>query len=164
MYVQHKKDVKKWDRTIMSMYTILILAMLAVTGLDAVRFHWSQVPLLIKILGFLGFVPTTILIFLVTKENTYLSKMVRIQEDRGQQVCTTGPYKHVRHPMYIGVINSFLCLPLALGSFYALIPASLAIMLFIFRTSMEDKTLQKELPGYKEYAEKVRYRLIPGVW
>jgi protein-S-isoprenylcysteine O-methyltransferase Ste14 len=162
--VQNKEDVKKWDRIIISIFSILFLVLLAVTGLDAARFHWSQVPLWIKIFGFLCFVPASILIFLVMKENTYLSEMVRIQEDRGQQVCTTGPYKHIRHPMYIGIITFLLCLPLALGSFYALIPASLAVILFILRTSLEDKTLQKELPGYDEYAEKVRYRLIPGVW
>lgn len=159
-----KKNVKGWDRAIMFAYTLLVLALIVLVGLDAVRFRWSRVPLEIKVLGFIGFIPTAILVFWTIKENAYLSEMVRIQEERGHQVCTTGPYQYVRHPMYVGVIIFLFCLPLCLGSLYALIPASVSVILFILRTALEDKTLQKELPGYKEYAEKVRYRLIPGIW
>ena len=164
MTAKKKKNVKGWDKAIIFAYTFLVLALIVLAGLDAVRFHWSQVPLEIKVLGFIGFIPTVILVFWTIKENSYLSEMVRIQEERGHQVCTTGPYQYVRHPMYVGVIIFLFCLPLCLGSLYALIPASLSVILFILRTALEDKTLQQELPGYKEYAEKVRYRLIPGVW
>lgn len=164
MAAKKKKNVKGWDRAIIFAYTLLILALFILAGLDAVRFRWSQVSLEIKVLGFIGFIPTVILVTWAIKENSYLSEMVRIQEERGQQVCTTGPYQYVRHPMYVGVIIFLFCLPLSLGSLYALIPASVTVILFIFRTALEDKTLKNELPGYKEYAEKVRYRLIPGIW
>jgi protein-S-isoprenylcysteine O-methyltransferase Ste14 len=164
MAAKKKKNVKGWDRAIMFAYTLLILVLIVLAGLDAVRFRWSQVPLEIKVLGFIGFIPVLILVSWTMKENTYLSEMVRIQEERGHQVCTTGPYQYVRHPMYVGVIIFLFCFPLALGSLYALIPAFVTVILFFIRTALEDKTLHNELPGYKEYAEKVRYRLIPGVW
>lgn len=159
-----KKDIKSWDKKIILVYTFLLMIMIATAGLDAVRFGWSHVPLSLKIVGFFGFVPTFFLVFWAMNENTYLSEVVRIQKDRGHRVCTTGPYKYVRHPMYAGVILIILCLPLALGSFYALIPGSLIILLFILRTFLEDKMLQDELPGYRDYARTVRYKLIPGIW
>lgn len=159
-----KKDVKRWDKNIILAYSLLLMIMLAVAGLDAVRFRWSHVPLALKTLGFLGFIPSLVLALWAMKENTYLSDRVRIQDDRGHKVCTTGPYRYVRHPMYVGVILFILCFPIALGSFYALIPGSIITALFMLRTSLEDKTLLKELPGYKEYAATVHYKLMPGVW
>ncbi len=162
--MSRNKEVKSWDKIIMAAYSFLLIILLAVAGLDAVRFGWSEVPLVAKVLGFIGYIPALIFGFLAIRENAYASDVVRIQEDRGHTVCTTGPYKFVRHPMYVGVILFILCFPLSLGSLYSFIPASLIIVLFIIRTSLEDKTLQKELPGYKDYAQKVRYRLFPGVW
>lgn len=159
-----KKDVKAWDKNIIFAYTLLLMILLAFTGLDAVRFHWSQVPFTLKALGFLGFIPSMALGLWAMTENPYLSDVVRIQKNRGHKVCTTGPYKYIRHPMYVCVILFILCFPLALGSFYALIPGSIIAILFMLRTSLEDKTLHKELPGYREYAKKVRYKLMPGVW
>jgi protein-S-isoprenylcysteine O-methyltransferase Ste14 len=90
--------------------------------------------------------------------------MVRIQEDRGHQVVTGGPYRYVRHPMYVGIILLFPCMALFLGSWWALVPASLIAILMVIRTALEDRTLRAELPGYAEYAQRVRYRLLPGVW
>jgi len=162
--MSNKKDVKKWDKYILLAYTFVILVLFVTAGLDAVRFRWSHVPLVVKIIGFLGFFPAAILVFRVMTVNTYLSEKVRIQEERGHKVCTTGPYRYVRHPMYVGVIIFSICLPLALGSFYSLIPGLIVVVLFMVRTSLEDKTLKNELPGYEEYAKKVRYKLIPGVW
>ena len=98
------------------------------------------------------------------KENTYLSRIVEIQKERGHSVITTGPYKYVRHPMYVGVIIMFFFTPLALGSIYGLIPALLLIGLIVIRTYKEDKMLHRELQGYREYAEKTPYRLLPGIW
>jgi len=159
-----KKDAKSWDKKIITAYTLLLMALLIISGLDAVRFRWSEVPFIVKALGFIGYIPAMGFAFWAMKENAYLSDVVRIQDNRGHSVCTTGPYRYVRHPMYVGVILIMLCFPLSLGSLYAFIPASIIVVLFILRTSLEDKTLQEELPGYKEYAQKVRYRLLPGVW
>jgi len=98
------------------------------------------------------------------KENAYASDVVRIQKERGHAVCISGHYQYVRHPMYAGVLLIMLCYPLSLGSLFTFIPASIIIFLFMLRTSLEDRALQEELPGYKEYAQKVRFRLFPGVW
>jgi len=159
-----KKNVKAWDRKILRVYTLFLAALPVVSGLDAVRFRWSHIPLWLNIVGFAGLVLSNLLAFWATKVNTFASSVVRIQDDRGHRVCTTGPYARIRHPMYGAVIPMAVCLPLALGSCYAFIPAVAIVGLFILRTSLEDKTLQEELPGYKEYAQKVRFRLIPGLW
>jgi protein-S-isoprenylcysteine O-methyltransferase Ste14 len=162
--MSRNKEIKSWDKIIMTAYSFLLIILLVVSGLDAVRFGWSEVPLVVKVLGFIGYIPSLVIVFRAMKENAYSSDVVRIQEDRGQTVCTTGPYRFVRHPMYVGIILIMLCLPLSLGSFYSMIPASLVVVLFIIRASLEDKTLQENLPGYKEYTQKVRFRLLPGVW
>lgn len=162
--MKRKKDAKRWDRVIMLFYSIFLLVILILPGLDAVRFQWSNVSLIVKILAFIGYIPGSAVAFWAMRENAFLSDIVRIQEDRGHTVCTTGPYKYVRHPMYVGVILIMLCFPFSLGSLYTLIPALIIVILFIIRTALEDKTLQEELSGYKEYAQKVRYRLIPGIW
>jgi protein-S-isoprenylcysteine O-methyltransferase Ste14 len=159
-----KKDVKRWDKKIMWAYLIVLIPLAILPGLDAVRFQWSSVPLIIKVAAFIGFLPASGIIFWTMRENAYLSDVVRIQEDRGHQVCTTGPYRFVRHPMYAGVILIMIFFPLFMGSLFSLIPAFIIVVLFLFRTSLEDRTLQEELPGYKEYAQTVRYRLIPGIW
>lgn len=159
-----RNEGKWWDKIILTIYTILLMFMLVICGIDAVRFHWSNLPLILKIIGFIGYIPSVIIIFLTIKENAYLSEVVRIQKDRSQQVVKTGPYKYVRHPMYSGIILMILFTPFALGSFMALIFSGLIIILFIIRTYLEDKTLQNELPGYKEYIKEVRYRLVPGLW
>ncbi|MBU0705027.1 MAG: isoprenylcysteine carboxylmethyltransferase family protein, partial [Chloroflexi bacterium] len=96
--------------------------------------------------------------------NKFFSTSVRIQEERGHTVASEGPYRYVRHPGYVGYIIALFATALALGSLWALVPAVLATCLFVVRTALEDRTLQKELAGYKEYAQQVRYRLLPGVW
>jgi protein-S-isoprenylcysteine O-methyltransferase Ste14 len=158
------KDIKSWDKTIIRIYTILLLIMFLTAPLDAVRFRWSHVPFVLKGLSFLMIVFSWIIGFWAFRENSYLSPFVRIQMDRGHQVCTTGPYGFMRHPMYLAVILTILCLPIVLGSFWSLLPAALIAALFVLRTSLEDKTLWNELPGYAEYAEKVRWKLLPKVW
>ena len=96
--------------------------------------------------------------------NTFFSGTVRIQHDRGHAVISDGPYGWVRHPGYAGWSLSLITTPLMLGSFWALIPGALAALLLIVRTVFEDQTLQGELEGYSDYAQRVRYRLLPGVW
>lgn len=161
---KRKKDAKSWDKMVMAIYSIFLMFLLVLPGLDAVRFGWSKVALFVKLLAFTGYLPGFAVVYWAMRENAFLSDVVRIQEDRGHTVCTTGPYKYVRHPMYVGVILIMLCYPLSLGSLYSLIPAVIIGILFFIRTALEDKTLQEELPGYREYAQKVRYRLLPGLW
>lgn len=158
------ENVKRWDRLIMAAYTILLVLMLVLAAVDAGRLGWSDIPLFFRILGWLGLGVAFGIVWRVMAENTYLSERVRIQEERGHQVVTTGPYQYVRHPMYVGVIIAVLSVPLALGSWWALVPGVLIVILFIIRTELEDRTLMLELSGYKDYAEQVRYRLVPGIW
>jgi protein-S-isoprenylcysteine O-methyltransferase Ste14 len=158
------ENVKPWDKAIMAAYTVFLLLTPVVAGLDAGRFGWSAVPLPAKLLAWLGLAAAGALIFWALATNTYLSRMARIQEDRGQVVVTAGPYRYVRHPMYLGVIILFLAMPVASGSWWALLPAAAIGLLFVLRTAKEDRMLREELPAYPEYAQRVRYRLVPGVW
>jgi protein-S-isoprenylcysteine O-methyltransferase Ste14 len=96
--------------------------------------------------------------------NHYFSTFVRIQADRGHQVVSGGPYAFVRHPGYVGIIATTLAVPLVLGSAWAFLPALVSALLLGVRTALEDRTLQKELPGYDEYAARVRFRLLPLIW
>ena len=158
------ENVKFWDKIIMAFYSVLLIVMLILASVDAGRYSWSFVPLILRVLGWLGLSVAFVIVWWVMAENTYLSERVRIQEDRAHRVVTSGPYQYIRHPMYVGVILAVICLPLALGSLWALIPALLIVFLFVVRTGLEDRTLMEELPGYKLYAERVSFRLIPGIW
>lgn len=157
-------NVKAWDRAIIRAYTVLLLALFVVAGLDAGRFGWSAPPPAARVAGWVGLVVSSAWIIWVAMTNTYLSRLVRIQDDRGHRVVSTGPYRFVRHPMYAGLLAVFVCIPLALGSLWGLVVSALNGALFVLRTALEDHTLQRELDGYAEYARRVRYRLIPGVW
>ena len=97
-------------------------------------------------------------------ENRFFSGVVRIQMDRDHHVISSGPYRWVRHPGYAGSLLSFLAMPVVLDSIWAFVPAVFVLLALVFRTRLEDQTLQKELPGYKDYTGQVRYRLLPGVW
>jgi protein-S-isoprenylcysteine O-methyltransferase Ste14 len=159
-----KKEGKSWDKILLSFYASFLLLMLAAAGLDAVRFRLSSVPTGVKLGAFIAFIPTIALFFWVYGENTFASKVVRVQTDRNQRVIDTGPYRFLRHPMYSAIILMVICIPLALGSLLALAFSGLIIIVFFIRTHLEDTMLQKELPGYAEYAKKTRFRLIPGIW
>jgi len=159
-----KEDVKGWDRMILFFVLVGPLAMLIVAGLDE-RFGWSpQIPLALQFVALaimmLGYVVGT----WAMAVNRYFSAVVRIQKDRGHTVVSDGPYRFVRHPSYATGIVSCLVTPIMLGSLWALIAGGLTVILYIVRTALEDRTLQEELAGYKEYAQQVRYRLLPGVW
>ena len=158
------ENVKSWDKVIMVVYTVLLFVMLMVAGLDAGRFGLSDMPAALRALGWLGLLTAYALVWWVMASNPFLSEMVRIQDERGHVVVTTGPYNYVRHPMYVGTITALSTIPLVLGSYWALIPAVLIDILFVVRTAMEDRMLRAELPGYWEYASRIRYRLIPGIW
>ena len=102
------KEIKSWDKMIMIAYSFLLIILLAVPGLDAVRYNWSKVPIFVKALGFIGYIPAFSFACWAMKENAYSSDVVRIQEDRGHTVCTTGPYRYVRHPMSVFLSPSVL--------------------------------------------------------
>ncbi len=157
-------NVKTWDRILLSIYSVLLVGMLVLAGLDAGRYRWAPAALLLQVVGWLGFVFAGSLIWWTASVNTFLARYVRIQEDRGQQVVTRGPYRFVRHPMYAGIIIFMPSIPLVLGSLWALAPAALICAIFVIRTALEDRTLQAELPGYGDYARQTRYRLLPGIW
>jgi len=159
-----RKDVKRWDRRIIRAYSVLLVILFLIAPLDAVRFHWSRVPPAAKWAAAAGLLSAWGVVFWAFRENAFLSGYVRIQSDRGHAVCTTGPYRFIRHPMYLAMILTVTCLPLFLGSLYSLIPAALISALFVLRTSLEDRTLREELPGYADYAARVRWRLVPKLW
>lgn len=158
------ENVKVWDKWINGLYTLLLVAILVVSGLDAGRFEWATVPLIVQIVAGIFIVLSAWLIFQTIAENAYLSRWARIQDDRGHQVINTGPYAVVRHPMYAGIMVLMVCMPLQLGSLWGVIPGALIGVLNIVRTALEDRMLMDELDGYREYARRVRYRLIPGIW
>lgn len=154
---------KPFDKLFAKLYLPLPFLLPLVAGLDY-RFGWSSMPDILTAVGFLGLIPGSILPYWAMAVNEYLVTTVRIQTDRGHQVCTNGPYRYVRHPMYMGAILSAIGTPLLLGSWWALGVGFLATMLFTWRTAKENQMLQAELPGYAAYAQQVRFRLLPGVW
>jgi protein-S-isoprenylcysteine O-methyltransferase Ste14 len=159
-----KANVKTWDKVLTTVLAPLIFALPVVIGLDQ-RNGWSpEMPLWLALVG-LGLVALSwLLIDWAVRVNRFFARFVRIQHDRGQVVISDGPYRFVRHPGYVGTLLQVLAIPLALGSLWGLVPAGLAALLVLLRTALEDRMLQAELPGYREYATRVHYRLIPGVW
>jgi protein-S-isoprenylcysteine O-methyltransferase Ste14 len=155
---------KAWDKVFVVLLNLFTFALLVLMPLDAVRFHWSQMPLWLQVVGAIALVVSFVLMSLVFRENSYLSATVRIQEERGQTVVTTGPYQFVRHPMYAGGFFMFLGTPLLLGSWYGMLLTLLFLPAIIVRAVLEERTLLQELPGYGAYMTQVRYRLIPHVW
>jgi protein-S-isoprenylcysteine O-methyltransferase Ste14 len=159
------EGAKAWDRQLLRVYTLLTMTVFAAAGLDVGRLHWSDtVPLWGQIVALLGFALSFAFIIWAMVVNNFYSRVVRIQGDRGQCVVTKGPYQFLRHPSYIGSILSWTCAALALGSWLALTPVALIAATLVVRTALEDRTLHEELAGYAEYAQRVRYRLLPGVW
>jgi protein-S-isoprenylcysteine O-methyltransferase Ste14 len=161
---QTGQNVEGWDKVVMNVYTVLLLLLFATSALDAGRYMWSEVPVALQAGAWAAMMLAGVAIWHVMAVNAYLSSMVRIQEDRGQEVVSKGLYGYVRHPMYASIIVFIMCVPLVLGSFWALIPGCLIAGLFVYRTAREDRTLTDKLPGYREYTQRVRYRLLPGVW
>jgi protein-S-isoprenylcysteine O-methyltransferase Ste14 len=153
-----------YERVIIPLMVILELSLLIVATLDGGRFGWSTVPVWARVAGWSLLAVAGAVLPWVFHTNTFASGVGRIQDDREHHVITNGPYRYVRHPMYTGVIIGFIGLPLALGSWWALIPGGLLILTFIYRTWQEDRFLTVSLPGYAEYAQQTRCRLLPGIW
>jgi protein-S-isoprenylcysteine O-methyltransferase Ste14 len=159
------EGVKRWDRWIASLAAgVMPIISWIVAGLD-VRFGWTgPVPLGIHLVGGLGMALGFGLFLWAMASNAYFSEGVRIQEERGHEVATEGPYRYVRHPGYSGALLAQLSTPLLLGSWWAIIPSILSAVLYVVRTYLEDKTLIAELPGYRDYVLQTRFRLLPWVW
>ena len=160
-----REGSKTWDEVLVRVSNLsALLLMPAVAGLDIGRFRWSSLGLSYAAVGLISLVVASVLTNWAMIENPYFEPTVRIQDDRGHQVVTTGPYAIIRHPGYLSGILWVSSIPLILGSLYAFVPCALYIVLMSLRTYLEDRTLREELPGYAKYTEKVRYRLFPGIW
>ncbi|MFX0140004.1 MAG: methyltransferase family protein [Candidatus Hodarchaeota archaeon] len=157
------KFIEKWDKIVMLLMGFGFFPTFIIPGFEK-KYRWSFVPFWVEIIGFIILSLGLIIIFLVMKENTFLSKAIEIQEDRGHVVITTGPYRIVRHPMYLGFILFIVFYCIALGSLYSLIPTAFGIIGIVIRTILEDRKLHKELEGYMEYAKKTKKKLIPLIW
>jgi len=159
-----KENIKPWDRVLTTLIILPTLGAPIVAGLDE-RFGWSpELALAVHLVALAFWALGQGLFTWAMASNVFFSGAVRIQMDRGHTVATGGPYRYVRHPGYVGYIITWFATSLALGSLWALIPAGLVMCLMIIRTALEDRTLQEELDGYKEYAQQTRYRLLPGIW
>jgi protein-S-isoprenylcysteine O-methyltransferase Ste14 len=156
---------RTWDKVIgVAAALLYLLVVYLVAGLDE-RFSWTEpLGLPLQIAAFVVWALGSGLFSWAMITNAYFSTAVRIQDDRGHAVCDSGPYRFVRHPGYVGACLQCLAAPIMLGSLWALIPGVLGILSLIARTALEDDMLQEELGGYQEYAGRVRYRLLPGVW
>jgi protein-S-isoprenylcysteine O-methyltransferase Ste14 len=158
-------NAKAWDKVLAPLMAVsVVFPMVIVAGLDH-RYNWSpEFPLWLSVVGFIFIAFGYAFAAWALAENRFFSGVVRIQTDRGHVVCDTGPYRFVRHPGYAGNILPLFGIVLALGSVWTLIPAAVASIISVIRTVLEDQTLQEELPGYRDYAQRVRYRLIPGIY
>jgi protein-S-isoprenylcysteine O-methyltransferase Ste14 len=161
---QPGEGVKPWDRRLAGLGALATLGVLIVCGLDE-RFGWSlSLGTAVHLFGLVLMVLGQLLFTWSMVSNPFFSTLVRIQMDRSHTVATGGPYRYVRHPGYVGYITFTLATPLIFGSLWALVPAAITCVLMVVRTALEDRTLRDELEGYKEYSQRVRYRLLPGIW
>jgi protein-S-isoprenylcysteine O-methyltransferase Ste14 len=161
--MSQQPDARNWDKAVLGLLGLLQLIRYIVAGLDQ-RYAWSgEFPPAAQLAAFLACCLGYGLFTWAMGANAYFSRYVKIQVERNHTVVTGGPYRFIRHPGYAGMILYELACPILLASWWALIPSLLCVGMLILRTMLEDHTLQAELPGYTEYANRVRRRLIPGV-
>jgi protein-S-isoprenylcysteine O-methyltransferase Ste14 len=154
-----------WDMFVVAGIVAGFIIWIAIMPLDAERFGWSPAfPLWLQFIGAVGLAGSFFFFFRSYADNPFLSALVRIQEDRQQTVVSRGVYKIVRHPMYLGGVLMFLATPLLLGSVWGFITGLALTILLMARIIGEEAMLSKELEGYREYCQKVRFRLVPFVW
>jgi len=158
------RGTKAWDRVLMTVLLTAFAAILPVAGLDDGRFHWAPAPDWAVVLGYLVLVVGFAGVAWAQAVNRHFEPSVRIQSERDHHVISAGPYAYVRHPGYIFANLMALGAALALGSLWALLPAIVVIGVLALRTTLEDATLQRELPGYAAFVQRTRYKWIPGVW
>jgi protein-S-isoprenylcysteine O-methyltransferase Ste14 len=155
------KEKVKEQKIIIKLANLLFFIGFLIPGFDH-RYGWSYIPYYVVVISDITILLGYLLIYFVFKENSYTSRIIEVEKK--QKLISSGPYSIIRHPMYIGIILIYIAMPLALGSYWALIPIIPIIALIIFRTLNEEKVLCKDLKGYEEYARKVKYRLIPRIW
>jgi protein-S-isoprenylcysteine O-methyltransferase Ste14 len=155
---------RRWDRVLLALLAPLLLLLIIVAGLDDGRYHWSAMPTSVVLIGYvlwlLGFAVAT----WAQGVNRHFEPGVRIQTERHHTVIDSGPYAYLRHPGYAGALLLMVGVALSLGSWWALVPALIASVVLLVRTRWEDDMLIEELPGYRAYAARVRWRLAPGLW
>lgn len=156
-------DQTTWDKVFMVFAIVGTPIWFAVPGLDH-RWGWSHVPLWVEVMGAVLVAVSLLSMIFVFRANSFAAPIVKVQAERGHSIADTGPYAYVRHPMYAGAIPFLIGMPLLLGSWYGLIGSAVTIVALGFRAVGEERLLTRELDGYPEYAARVRYRLVPGVW
>jgi protein-S-isoprenylcysteine O-methyltransferase Ste14 len=162
--LESRKGAKTWDAVIVSSMGLVTLIRYIIAGLDE-RHGWSgEFPIFVQIIAFFICALGYALFTWATASNAFFSRVLRIQSERGHQVVSSGPYHYVRHPAYLGAILYELAVSFLYASWWAMIVSTVSAILLIIRTGLEDSTLQNELLGYGDYARKVKYRLIPGIW
>jgi len=162
--VQFERGAREWDKVLSALLASLFVGTLVVAGMDE-RHHWSP-PLAgsLHLAAVVLLLTGDLLLLWAMAVNRFFLKIVRIQRERGHRVVSVGPYRHVRHPGYVGWILIAAALPLTLGSLWALVLVGLAVVGIVVRTALEDRMLRADLEGYEEYAGRVRHRLLPGIW
>ncbi|WP_212523385.1 isoprenylcysteine carboxylmethyltransferase family protein [Actibacterium sp. MT2.3-13A] len=163
--IENIRNAKTWDKVLAPLMAVsIVFPLVIVAGLDH-RFDLSpEFPLWLNVIGFIVILLGYAFAVWAVVENRFFYSVVIVRTDRGHVVCDSGPYRIVRHPGYAGNIFPLFGIVLALGSVWTLIPAVVASIISVLRTVLEDRTLQEELPGYRDYARRVRYRLVPGIF
>lgn len=159
-----KADQKAWDKLFYALLNVIFLIWLIIMPLDAVRFRWSHLPVVLQVVGVLLLLCSFVVFFLTFRANSFLSPAVRIQSERGQVVVSTGPYHYVRHPMYAAAAVFLAGAALLLGSWWGLLVGFILMVSVAIRAVHEERTLRSELHGYAAYMAQVKYRLIPRIW
>jgi protein-S-isoprenylcysteine O-methyltransferase Ste14 len=157
-------DQQGWDKMLFPLLLVCSLVWLSVLSFDAARAHWSPVSIWLQVIGAIILVGSFALLFLTFQENTYLSPVVRIQNDRGHTVVDTGPYHYVRHPMYAAIVVFVVGTSLLLGAWSGVLIGAIFVVMLARRAMLEERTLRAKLPGYAAYMAQVKYRLIPYIW
>ncbi|NTU82465.1 MAG: isoprenylcysteine carboxylmethyltransferase family protein [Chloroflexales bacterium] len=161
----HAAAGQTWDKRILGAYFLVSVVTFVIAGLDSGRFGWSgPVPLGVTIAGVVLMLLGQIIFAVAKRQNAFFSSTVRIQTERGHRICDTGLYRYVRHPGYLGMLISLLAFPLLINSYWAFVPTVVGAVLLLIRTVIEDRVLTEELPGYREYVARTRWRLIPAVF
>jgi protein-S-isoprenylcysteine O-methyltransferase Ste14 len=155
---------KKWDLILVGVMLPVMVVEIPLATFDAGWMEWSNVPRWVVLFGYVLLIGGIAVTTWAQAVNPFFEPGVRIQEERAQRPITAGPYRFVRHPGYTGAIAIFIAIPLALASWWGLLPAAFAIVLLVVRTSWEDRLLKAELSGYADYARRTRFRLLPRVW